>query len=105
MKRVLLVLCCLMVLGFYGCTSMNQTNRFAVMPEAELTATPEVTAPPVMTVAPESTPQPVVQLVVAPTDTVVDVTLPADMLPATDTPTLTQAPTPSPEGSPGGFNG
>jgi len=104
-KRFLLVLCCLMALGFYGCSSMNQTNRFAVMPQAETTPAPELTAPPVMTATPESTQEPVVQLVVAPTDAADEVTLPGNKLPATDTAAPTETPTPTPEGSPGGFNG
>lgn len=95
MKRILLGLLCLLMLAFWGCASVNQTNRFAVMPEAEVSAAPEATVSPDGTDVPVVTQPPALRLDLEPTATP----------PAADTPAPAETPTREPESSPGGFNG
>jgi hypothetical protein len=102
MKRGLLFMFCLLLLALAGCTAVNQTNSFVVMPQ---TAEPEASATPAVTPPPEIIWLPAEQTDLPPTNMpeATDTQAPA----ATDTPAPTAAPTPTqaPENSPGGFNG
>ncbi len=105
MKRVLLGLLCLLVLAFSGCTAVNQTNRFAVLPEETVFSTPEATVTLEATAEPPVTQPPQVQLVTELPESPVPTPGATDPPAPTEIPIQTDTPTPQPENGPGGFNG
>ncbi|MBE0601860.1 MAG: hypothetical protein IH607_08720 [Firmicutes bacterium] len=105
MKRLWLGLLCLLVLAFSGCAAVNQTNRFAALPEETLQSAPDPTVIPDVTAEPSVTRPPQVQLVAEPTPAPIVTTVPAPAPGNTGTPAPTGTPTQTPESSPGGFNG
>ena len=109
MKRILLAAICAALLLFTGCTAINQSNTFVVMPTdattaPDITAMPEDTIPPDMpdvTAIPEFTAAPDSTLPMGPLE--VQPTVEPD---AMEAPVASPTPTPQPEGNPGsGFNG
>ena len=100
MKRMMLVMLCVLALLLAGCSQVNQTNSFVGFASPESLLTPVATIPLEATVAPQITAPPVVQLEVQPTPDMLDTGAPMH----TDTPT-SPVPTPPPEESPGDFGG